>query len=66
MIRARLRDISAELADKTRILYGGSLSPKNADALLRAPDVDGGLIGGAALKSEDFSKVAEIAQTIAG
>ncbi|MBI5536629.1 MAG: triose-phosphate isomerase [Deltaproteobacteria bacterium] len=64
MIRARLADISADLAAKTRILYGGSLSPKNADALLRCPDVDGGLIGGAALKAEDFSKVGEIAQSI--
>lgn len=59
MIRARLREISAELADKTRILYGGSLSPKNAKELLAAPDVDGGLIGGASLKAEDFAKVAE-------
>jgi triosephosphate isomerase len=64
MIRSRLKEISAELADKTRILYGGSLSPKNADALLRCPDVDGGLIGGAALKAEDFCKVGEIAQGI--
>ena len=59
MIRGRLREISAELADKTRILYGGSLSPKNAKELLAAPDVDGGLIGGASLKADDFSRVAE-------
>lgn len=59
MIRARLAEISSELASKTRILYGGSLSPKNAKELLAAPDVDGGLIGGAALKADDFSRVAE-------
>lgn len=64
MIRASLRAISAEMAEKTRILYGGSLSPKNADALLREADIDGGLIGGASLKSEDFAKVAEIASKI--
>ncbi len=59
MIRARLREISPDLADKTRILYGGSLSPKNARELLAAPDVDGGLIGGASLKADDFAKVVE-------
>lgn len=59
MIRQRLREISAELADATRILYGGSLSPKNAKELLAAEDVDGGLIGGAALKADDFAKVVE-------
>lgn len=64
MIRARLKAISPDLADKTRILYGGSLSPKNADGLLRCPDIDGGLIGGASLKAEDFCKVGEIAQAI--
>ena len=36
------------------------------NGLVRAPDVDGGLIGGASLKAEDFAKVAEIAQSIAG
>jgi len=65
MIRARLREISPEMADKTRILYGGSLNPKNAQGLLSAPDIDGGLIGGASLKADEFSKVAEIAQAIA-
>ncbi len=65
MIRASLAAISPAMAEKTRILYGGSLSPKNADGLLREPDIDGGLIGGASLKSEDFSKVAETAQKIA-
>ncbi len=65
MIRARLREISAELAEKTRILYGGSLNPKNAQGLLTAPDVDGGLIGGASLKADEFGKVAEAAEAIA-
>jgi triosephosphate isomerase len=36
------------------ILYGGSCKPSNAEELFACPDVDGGLIGGASLKSEDF------------
>jgi triosephosphate isomerase len=43
-----------EAADKMRIQYGGSMKPDNAKALLALPDVDGGLIGGAALKADDF------------
>jgi triosephosphate isomerase len=43
-----------ELADNTSILYGGSCKPSNAAALFACPDVDGGLIGGASLKAEDF------------
>jgi triosephosphate isomerase (TIM) len=42
-----------------RILYGGSMNPKNARELLARADVDGGLIGGASLKAEDFWAVAE-------
>jgi len=54
MIRERLCSISVELAAKTRILYGGSMKASNAVALLACEDVDGGLIGGAALLPEDF------------
>lgn len=43
-----------EIADATTILYGGSCKPSNAKELFQNPDVDGGLIGGAALKAEDF------------
>jgi len=42
------------VADDTTILYGGSCNPKNADELFAQPDIDGGLIGGASLKSRDF------------
>lgn len=45
---------SKELADSTTILYGGSCKPSNANEIFAKPNVDGGLIGGAALKSEDF------------
>lgn len=42
------------IADDTTILYGGSMKPKNAKELLAQPDVDGGLVGGASLKADDF------------
>ncbi|TXG35114.1 triose-phosphate isomerase [Seonamhaeicola maritimus] len=43
-----------DLADSVSILYGGSCKPGNAQEIFSKPDVDGGLIGGAALKAEDF------------
>jgi triosephosphate isomerase len=53
-IRGRVADKSGEVADRIRILYGGSMKPGNAAELISKPDIDGGLIGGAALKAEDF------------
>jgi len=46
-----------EVADNTSILYGGSCKPSNAKELFSNPDVDGGLIGGASLKAEDFQGI---------
>lgn len=46
-----------EFAGNTRILYGGSMNAKNAAGLKSMPEIDGGLIGGASLKAEDFAKV---------
>ena len=43
-----------EIASETSILYGGSANPANARELFSKPDVEGGLIGGASLKSRDF------------
>jgi triosephosphate isomerase len=48
-----------EVADNTSILYGGSCKPSNAKEIFAKPDVDGGLIGGAALKAEDFMGIIE-------
>ena len=48
-----------EVADEVSILYGGSVKPDNAKEIFSQPDVDGGLIGGAALKIEDFAKIIE-------
>ncbi|MEX8547126.1 MAG: triose-phosphate isomerase [Mucilaginibacter sp.] len=45
------------VADETTVLYGGSCNPKNAKELFSQPDIDGGLIGGASLKSRDFVDV---------
>jgi triosephosphate isomerase len=47
----------AKIAEEVRIQYGGSMKPKNAKELMAMPEIDGGLIGGASLKSEDFAKV---------
>lgn len=48
------------VADETTILYGGSCNPKNAHELFAQPDIDGGLIGGASLKSRDFVDIAKV------
>ena len=48
-----------ECADNLPILYGGSCKPSNAAEIFSKPDVDGGLIGGASLKKEDFIAIAE-------
>ena len=58
-IRKVLADqFGAQVADDTTILYGGSCKPSNAKELFAQPDIDGGLIGGAALKAEDFIGIA--------
>lgn len=57
-IRSVIADkFGAEAAENTSILYGGSCKPSNAKELFANPDVDGGLIGGAALKVEDFKGI---------
>ena len=53
VLRAQLRAAGAQ-AEHVRILYGGSMNAGNAAELLAQPDIDGGLIGGAALKAPDF------------
>ena len=58
-IRKVLADMfGAGVADDVTILYGGSCKPSNAKELFAQPDIDGGLIGGAALKAEDFIGIA--------
>jgi triosephosphate isomerase len=60
-IRARLAEHNSELAEKVQILYGGSMKGENAPGLLSMPDIDGGLIGGASLKANDFLAIADAA-----
>ncbi|NLN40511.1 MAG: triose-phosphate isomerase [Clostridiales bacterium] len=57
-IRGIIADMfGKDVAEKIRIQYGGSMNAGNASELMAMPDIDGGLIGGASLKAEDFSKV---------
>ena len=56
-IRDLLASSRQDIADKTAILYGGSMNAGNAVELISCADIDGGLIGGAALKAEDFLQI---------
>ena len=47
----------SEVAEKTRILYGGSVKPGNVDGLMAKENIDGALVGGASLKAEDFTRI---------
>jgi triosephosphate isomerase len=59
-IRTEITDLfSLDIAQQTSILYGGSCNPQNAHELFKCPDVDGGLIGGASLKAEDFCAIVD-------
>ena len=49
-----------DVANRTSILYGGSCTPLNASDLFSQPDIDGGLIGGASLKSRDFTEIVKV------
>ncbi len=57
-IRCKIDALNKDIAAKIRILYGGSMKPDNAKQLLEQNDIDGGLIGGASLKAEDFIGIA--------
>ena len=58
VIRKTVADtFGAEAAEAARIQYGGSMNPKNVTELMAMPNIDGGLIGGASLKADDFSAV---------
>ena len=62
LIRATIADLYSKAdADALTIQYGGSMNAKNVEELLDQPDVDGGLIGGASLKPEDFAAIVKAA-----
>jgi triosephosphate isomerase (TIM) len=56
-VRALVADRSVEQAERTRVLYGGSVNPDNVAELLGLPDVDGALVGGASLDPESFAAI---------
>jgi len=62
-IRAAIAGRDAKIAADVRILYGGSVKAANAHELFAMPDVDGGLVGGASLKADEFLKICACAQT---
>ena len=57
LIRATLAKMNPAKAEKVRIQYGGSMKPNNAADLMAKPDIDGGLIGGAALEADSFAAI---------
>ena len=59
-IRSALKGVSSDF-DSMRILYGGSVKPENASEILSIANVNGGLVGGASLKSDDFWAIADAA-----
>jgi triosephosphate isomerase (TIM) len=58
-IRGELRRMGGDQADKVIIQYGGSVKPDNVDELMAQPDIDGALVGGAALVAESFIRIAK-------
>jgi triosephosphate isomerase len=62
LIREKLAARFGAAGQKTRILYGGSMKPGNAKAILALPNVDGGLVGGASLIAADFLAIARAAE----
>lgn len=60
-IRGKISAVNAEVAEGLRILYGGSMNAGNAAELLSQLDIDGGLIGGASLKADDFLAICRTA-----
>ncbi len=61
-IRGRLAQIDQVLAEKVCILYGGSVKPGNAVEIFGMKDIDGGLIGGASLNTDDFLAICRAAE----
>jgi triosephosphate isomerase len=57
MIRAKVATLDATIAASVRILYGGSVKASNARELFAMADIDGGLVGGASLKAEEFAQI---------
>jgi triosephosphate isomerase (TIM) len=63
-VRALVADRSREQAERTRVLYGGSVKGENAGELLALPDVDGALVGGASLDAQGFAAIVDAAAAL--
>ena len=61
-LRSVVAKVDKELAAKMLFLYGGSMKPDNAASLLKMPDIDGGLIGGASLDADQFLAIGKAAE----
>jgi triosephosphate isomerase len=57
MIRAKVAQLDATIGGSVRLLYGGSVKASNARELFAMPDIDGGLVGGASLKADEFARI---------
>ncbi|HQR24841.1 MAG TPA: triose-phosphate isomerase [Steroidobacteraceae bacterium] len=57
MIRGKVAALDGTIAASVRVLYGGSVKASNARELLAMPDIDGGLVGGASLKADEFARI---------
>lgn len=62
-IRQEIAAVDEQVAQKVRILYGGSVKPDNAEALFAMPDIDGGLVGGASLDPQAFLDIAQCSKS---
>lgn len=63
-IRGHIGLLDTQVAEQVTLLYGGSLTPANAAQLLAMPDIDGGLVGSASLRTEDFIQICQIANQL--
>lgn len=61
-VHAGIRQQLGAAGEITRILYGGSVNPENAEGLFAQPDINGGLIGGASLQAADFLRIIQLAE----
>ncbi|HEX5615757.1 MAG TPA: triose-phosphate isomerase [Acidimicrobiia bacterium] len=62
VVRATVRSIVGDVAERLRILYGGSVKPGNIAELMRMPELDGALVGGASLDPDDFARIVRYAR----
>jgi triosephosphate isomerase len=66
-VRGRIADtFGKEVADKVRVLYGGSVKSSNIAGIMAQPDVDGALVGGASLDAEEFAKICRFPEHVGG